>query len=558
MDAASSSPQAAQLGQPPQHSDQLEQPSRLTDLPPELLRQILEYLVPEHPELGDTRPVSYDKLVEGETWFDITRKRRALRALCLTSRGLYELVQPLLWRNIFILDEEGMVLLLRTFSERPDIGTYGRFLSTHLTLSRGEVIRELKRARTKYLPTFNPNTAVLRRDHPDIEASLRILVKVLHKMQVQSGEFDDVPQIMLYHLVCFLPKLNTVMLQVPVCDDHSEYTALFEKLRAHGSRNPPLHQVKNLLLQGDPELLMHFEQENCDCDIPELWGVQGRRHWSLFNSLPNIETVEISNDDGVWNNIRHRRPDGSRPPYLATIKHLFLHDSICSPRALHHILTNAPDLKTLYMTPRRDEEQWLDPEAEGIDEHPESFDAALRARPKQLTELDVAWWDCAGMESLIGPEGCLASLPLLVNLDKLCVQFAVLYGTDPTTLMRPLVDMLPPHITKLTLEEWWWEQLQDYDSVTHWTAGARTLNYNLKQDYRAQVLGVLAQFASDCSDKMPKLREVTFQTKFRWTWCLEGRATVDSHFEEVTRMFRRAGVAFNVDAEVEIASVSVP
>jgi len=546
------------------------------DLPPELLHQILEYLVPDCPEVGDTRPVAYDKLTPEEPWFDITRNRRALRSLCLTSRTMYTFAQPLLYRVISIIDEEGMVLLFRTLTERPAVGEYTRYLSCHLTLTQLEVIREMKRAMNRLVKTFQPNDNVLREQYPGVHSALRVL-PAMPLLSASAGDFDDMPQILLFYIAIFLKKLETLMLQVPICDDHPEYTALFEKFASSGqswlrigtqagpvpvffvanlgaTAEPPLQHVKTLLLQGDPELLTHFESDTCDCDVPELWGAQARRYYPLFNALPSLTTLEVSADDGVWDNIRHRRPDGTQPPLLEHIEHLYLHHSVAYPRDLHHIIANAPNLTTLYMTPRRSPEPLPDPDAQGLDEHPESLDAALRQSPaarQHLRHLDIAWYDCVDHLPLIGPGGRLASLPNLLHLDKLCIQLSVLYGADPAALLTPLVDLLPPNLSELTLEEWWWDNVPTFDDMFSWTPAQRARYYQTKSEYRAQAVAILARFAADCcgGQRMPRLKKVTFQTKFLWTWRLDGFVSTEMHFASVKGLFERAGVAFKVDED---------
>ncbi|KAK3364998.1 hypothetical protein B0T24DRAFT_598318 [Lasiosphaeria ovina] len=56
-------------------------------------------------------------------------------------------------------------------------------------------------------------------------------------------------------------------------------------------------------------------------------------------------------DDGCWSNATPGR-DGGDNLYLAKIRHIYLHNSVTSPIDLHHLLHNAPNLETLYMTPR--------------------------------------------------------------------------------------------------------------------------------------------------------------------------------------------------------------
>lgn len=528
--------------------------TRLTDLPPEIICQILELLVPDPPELGDTRPVAYNQLVPAETWYTITRNRRALRQVCLTGRSLCVIAQPLLYRVISIVDEEGMLLLFRTLTERPDMGRSVRYFSCHLTLTRLEVVREMRKAMIRRLKTFQPDAAMLTHSYPDMFGALRALLSAWPFLHTSAGDLQDVPQILLFYVVSLMTKLETLMLQVPICDDHHEYSALFERL-AKPEGPPFLRHVQTLLLQGDPELLMHFESDSCDCEIPELWGVQARRYHPLYNVLPNLTTLEVSCDDGVWDSILPRRRNDSGLVYLDNITELYLHDSIALPRDLNHILKNAPNLVTLYMTPRREPGPFIDPDIEDMDEHPESLDAALAKHAKHLRHLDVAWHDCAGNEALIGPEGRLTNLPRLPRLDKLCVQLCVLYGTDPAVLLTPIADLLPPNLVELTLEEWWWDNVDTFDEMFGWSSAQRAAHYQTRSGYRAQAVAILSRFAADCKGnehgvkKMPRLKNVTFQTKCLWTWRLDGYVATESHFAAVKRDFAEAGIEFNIDED---------
>ena len=553
---------------------------QLMDLPPELINHILECLVPDCPEVGETRPVAYDKLTEEEPWFDITRSRRGLHSLCLTSRAMHAFAQPLLYRVISIIDEEGMLLLFRTLTERPSLGEPTRYLSCHLTLTRLEVIREMRRAISRLLKTFRPDDNMLKQHHPTVHTALQVLVSTSPFLSASSGDYDDIPQILLFYIATFFKKLETLMLQLPICDDHPEYTALFEKLatsslswmRVVGSAQTgpapvlwvsppsppselPFQQVKTLLLQGDPELLMHFESDTCDCNVPELWGAQPRRYYQLFNALPELTTLEVSADDGVWANCSPDRPDGTQAPYLERIRHLYLHNSVAYPQDLNHIIVNAPNLTTLYMTPRRNPEPYPDPSAQGLDEHPESLDAALRqtrSRKNPLRHLDIAWYDCYDHLPLIGPGfGRLASLPSLPHLDKLCVQLSVLYGVDPAALLTPLVDLLPPNLSELTLAERWWDNVPQYDDMPAWTPSRRVEHYRAKSEYRAQAVAILARFAGDCGagGRMQRLKRVTFQTQYVWTWRLDGFVEPEMHFVEVKGLFERAGVEFSFEED---------
>src|SRR5437763_1628810 len=100
---------ASPLGAADSNSPNRPRPVHLELLPTEILTAILELLVPQPPEVGETKPVSYEKLMPGEPWYDFTRSRHGLRSLCLVNRHLSTLAFPYLYRTVAILNEDAMV-----------------------------------------------------------------------------------------------------------------------------------------------------------------------------------------------------------------------------------------------------------------------------------------------------------------------------------------------------------------------------------------------------------------------------------------------------------------
>lgn len=538
----------------------------LESLPAEIVTSILDCLIPQPPEIGETRPVAYHKLMPGEPWYDFTRCRRGLWSLCLVSRRFAAEAQPLLYRVMALLDEESMFLFFRSLAERPDRGRWTRYLSVHLTLTRDSTIRETRRAVGRLLRTFRPATKP-----PQLMASitqaLDVMTLSLPALSTSAGDFDEVPQVIVAFILVFLTKLETLMLQIPICDDHPEYTSLFFKLEnarkhfltiaeadpAANAELVPFERIETLLLQGDPELLYHFENEECNCDIPEVWGSQARRYFPMFACFPRLHTLEVSTDDGAWSSILDERTSylqggDAGPPYLRGIRHLFMHNSVACPRNLHHVLYNAPDLQTLYMTPRRDDDFYRGPPEQTTNAHPQALDIGLSHYARNLRHLDVGWFDVSGFESLIGPEGRLACLPHLPRLEKLCIQLAVLYGTAPATaLQTPLAELLPPNLIELTLEDWWWFNADTLDRMEDWGPPEKLAHYWNQREYRRLAVQMLEQFARDHGERMPKLKKVMLLVKLPFTWIMENGIEIGFHFKEVKRLFEERGVVFLVE-----------
>ncbi|KAK0717671.1 hypothetical protein B0T26DRAFT_645418 [Lasiosphaeria miniovina] len=528
--------------------------ARLESMPTEIIDMILDCLVPQPPELGETRPVSYAKLVPGEAWYSLTRNRRGLCSLCLVSRRWAAAARPLLYRVLTILDEDAVVLLFRTLVETPSYGTWARFLSCHLTLTSEPVIREARRAISRLLRSCKPATelaAIVDR----IGNLLSLIDMILPNLNASASVCHDDLQRMLFLILMLLPRLETLFLQLPISDKEPCYATLlndlkrFSKSCVHTCKDPdlvPLHKVGTLLLQGDPEVQAHFERNDCHCDLDHVYGARFSHYWPLYDALPNLKTLEVSVDDGCWINAAPGR-DGGDDLYLAKIRHIYLHNSVTSPIDLHHLLHNAPNLETLYMTPRRewDTDYGVDPGDLSLGD-PESLDAAL-VQHKNLRHLDVGWHTLAGYESLLGPEGRLKSLPELRRLEKLCVQLAALYRPLPGTHATPLADLLPPNLVELTLEDYWWFNIHHFDAMDDWQPQDMILYYQNCHNYRVKFLDMFTQFARDAGERFPRLKKVRLLCKIPQTWMMNStEVNLDFHFEDVRTLFRAQDVKFFV------------
>jgi hypothetical protein len=534
-------------------------PLALGIMPPEIIALILDFLVPQPPEIGETRPVAYNQLMVDEPWFDFTRCRRGLHSVCRVSRRLSEMARPLLYRVVPLWDETAMLLFFRTLCNKPHYGLWTRYLSCHITLTCTRVIREVRELLPIYLDTFRPapGNGVL------ITAArhfLHMLRQFLPHMVVSEGDFDHVPQALLCFNLMFLTKVETVLLQVPITDDQAEYEVLCVQIEGikdlfRGEPHAaPFQHIHTLLLQGDPDLLSQIEEDECECDVPEVWGAQPRHYGSLFASFPNLATLEVSSDDGVWT----RALDDPRfyleggdlpPPFMPNLRHIYLHDSVAYPGDLHHLLLNAPKLETLYMAPRGDDSLRESIEDNSSNAHPEALDIALATHAKHLRNLDVSWEDISGFECLVGPDGRLTSLAEMQSLQTLCIQMALLYGKPSAVLETPLIDLLPPNLVELALEDWWWSNVELLDTLPEWDAQEKVRHYQAQHHYRVSALRTLMQFARDVRSRLKDLKKVVLLCKIPWTWVLEGAVPLEFHFEDVKAMFLAQGVEFSVKSD---------
>ncbi|KAK4160664.1 hypothetical protein QBC43DRAFT_325027 [Cladorrhinum sp. PSN259] len=528
-------------------------------LPPELFQQIMECLLPQPPEIGETKPVAYDQMVEGEPWYDFTRCRRALVNFSLVSRTCNNMVTPLLYRTVAIYDETSLVLFFRTLIEHPAYGEWTRFLSYHMTLTSEIVIRETRRAIATYLPDFKPASEPRFLMHA-IRGALYGMQACFPNLHTKYGHFDEVPQALVNFTIMLCGKLDTLLLQVPICDDQADYVALISRMesaRKHFGEYDPernlFSSIQTLLMQGDPELVHHLMHEKCDCEIPEIWGAQPRSYYKLLRCLPNLKTLEVTADDGVWN---HPLDDSgwvfeATKPYLTGIRQVFLHSSSSCPGNLYLLMKNAPDLETLYVDSRPDEDYYPGPGLDFDHGDPQSFDVALKKFGKKLRELDVSFYDVTGNEGLIGPRGRLTQLAEMVKLEKLCIQLGTLYGAPAAAAELLLLDLLPPNLVELTLDDWWWAYAKKARKMAKkWDDQQKISHYQANTAYRAMAVKMLMLMAQSFRSRMPRLRKVMLLCKIPWTWILpDSDVTADSHFEAVTSIFQHNGVDFVIECD---------
>ncbi|KAM7203233.1 hypothetical protein V8F33_002224 [Rhypophila sp. PSN 637] len=284
------------------------------------------------------------------------------------------------------------------------------------------------------------------------------------------------------------------------------------------------------MLQGDPEMRELIEDESV--------------YAPLFSLLPKLNTLVISSDDGNFD-FRQLAPDDpsinqDKQHLPEKCRHIYLHDSLASPKSVHSILQHAHNLETLSMTPRLGPSANALWDSSGNDQGAvaESLDAALAQYGQNLRRLDVGWFKHHGHPEMIGNNGRLASLSTLAKLETLSVQWVVLYGTDRAGLFMPLATLLPPNLVELTLVDWWWSDLDAYHDMEQFNDDRLKLNdwpgmeekilshYKSKKRHRSDALGRLKHFARD-SESHLSLKKVTFSCPIPWTWMTEQWWTMD-------------------------------
>ncbi|KAK3948485.1 hypothetical protein QBC32DRAFT_351477 [Pseudoneurospora amorphoporcata] len=578
-------------------------PTSIMHLPPELVNHVLDHLVPNLPEIGEPAPEAYDKLVRQDPWYDFTRRRSALRNLCLVSHFFADLARPYLYHTIAITTAEVLVLLFRTITENPDCCGWTRALSCHVTLTNSRVVRKTRRCLNKLLPTWREGKG------------LPFVTDYLEGMQMLRANNDlqddsKMAQGILGMTITALYKLETLLLQLPANEDDSDCFELVSCLRltmsyfntvegekcrgylASLSEHPstmmcmmfsealaPFRHLTTLLLQGDPSVEdpTTLDEDDLDGDPPEVCGVQIRYYLPLLELLPALTTLEVSTDDGLFTFLENEddltgilamsMPTSST---LSHVKHVYLHSSVADPRNIGRLLRHVPDLETLYMFPRRVVSFHRIPPQDATQADHDCLDQALEKYGKKLKHLDLNWFDCQGSEASIGVGGRLSTLPQLKEVEKLCIQFVMLYGDLPAgehmMQQRPVADLLPPNLVELTLEDWWWESLDDFDTFYRWSAEQKEKHYREKREYRETVLDMFKALAAVAGRnakpgryddyKMHKLKRVRFFIRTLPTWLLvegKGSPLVEELFKElfndVGELFKKADVEFVLDVD---------
>ncbi|KAK4039596.1 hypothetical protein C8A01DRAFT_36379 [Parachaetomium inaequale] len=488
----------------------------LDTMPSEIIQTILVSLLAPPPEIGEPHPGTYNQLNPDLPWFGFTRSRRGLHSMCLVSRRLSAIACPLLYRVVPIWHEKAMVLFFRTLCCWPNHGNWTRYYACHITLTTPSVVQEF--CDLLRLPLSAP------------AAVHTLLDMLLRSLQDPAAA----PQVLLASILTSLTKVETVLLQVPVAKDQQEYDVLCDQIGAikdrfcGGPHGAPFQHIRTLLLQGDP-------------DSEDDWGARPGHYGRLFAGFPNLTTLEVSSDRGVWTP-PHDKP---QPPFMPNLRHIYLHNSATSPVGLHHLLRNAPMLETLYMDQRSDSSL-----RESIDvSQSKALNIALAKHAKHLQDLDVSWNFILGFERFVGPDGRLISLANMQCLRSLRVQMPLLYGKPSAVPETSLIDLLPPNLVKLTLEDWWWDNVKLLDQLPDWGYQERVGYYKAQGSYRVSVINALVQFASDMRQQPHSLKKVVLLCRIPWTWVPERSVSLEFHFEQVGAMFLKQGVKFSVESD---------
>jgi hypothetical protein len=264
----------------------------------------------------------------------------------------------------------------------------------------------------------------------------------------------------------------------------------------------------------------------------QLEGCDAGKHLPLTLLSPNLDTVEITHDNGYW-------PTSIDKLSNAHVKKLYLHDSHSTPGQVADALACFPNLEVLYVTPF-----WNDDNISQEDHvmvTPLMLEDALEKYGRNIKHLDLGWYDARACRASIGFEGRITCLPKLPQLEVLCLQFSLLFenevqrNTEEDPQLR-LSELLPASLEVLTLEDWWWNEAPQ-PGLAAATEGP--LSWGNHAVYRVAVLDMFTDLADNAS-MFTRLRQVTFLTRMPHTWWCDYSVTADESLAVVTRRVKQA------------------
>ncbi len=507
-------------------------------IPTEILSQIFENLIPAFPEINETRPVEYHKLIWEEPWYERTRRRTGLRNCCLVSHKFRDVARPFLYRTAPIIDEQDLPRLLRTLVEKPEYGSWVRSMSVHITLTDEDVYRNLWRCASAIFKAMDPGL-LSQSQHGGVR-----LLNRLREPRPQDNQLARVPQALLFLTLTLLPRVEMLLLRIPLTldQDQPQYSALCNYF-ATATTERPCQALTKLLIQADADSLEDLEEEaNRDNGVLGIEGCAAGTYWSMVASCPKLNTLEVYLDDGHWFP-RQRRRHPAVPDKLPNIKRLYLNETFAIPQGVADALRRFPSLEVLYVEPRWSLENvsYTDEETFTL-----SLDQALHQYGSNLRRLDIGFFDCLECEDTISDEKVLTCLPLLGKLRQLCIQLNLLLPLNLLhnhTDLGPIAHLLPPSLEELRLEDWWWDNASTYVSANP-VGQISPLTYSEGSRYREMVIDLLVGLASELPAKLPLLRKVSFLTRLRTVWVLGNDWLLEVHMSAAKEAFSARGIEF--------------
>ena len=188
-----------------------------------------------------------------------------------------------------------------------------------------------------------PRSRVPRKPYEYLCSTMLVMADIASGTQ-RFGTF--VVQMLVMALFLVATRIETLLLQIPVSDEHDDYHFLFSELEGfkfgnadepHLDRDQPrpLERLETLLLQGDPEMIEYYDGLDEDASyLDETCAAHASVYRRLWLQVQTLKTLEVSGDDGLWENQDDPSGPGARTfwfmhdrPFLGNIRHIYLHNS---------------------------------------------------------------------------------------------------------------------------------------------------------------------------------------------------------------------------------------
>ena len=517
-------------------------------LPTELLEKILAFVAPELPEYADVEVTPQQTIEPPETFISA---QSALFNMCLASSRLDGLARPLLFRTIVIWKADSLVLLWRTLIRHPNLGSLIHQIACWMTLTRDIVIRHTVQAVEEKLGlSASPRD---QRIHEDIRKIVQ----------------DDVPQAIIFDMLCRMTHLLTLSLQVPRTAEQIDYSYLIKIIansrHLGGTSTPPMTFNHNhapalscspatLQLCLDPCLPAALnsradEIEDMGFDHQDYWplcGISGlvRLHcWGDDGSRGFGFLIEEDSTVGLGT-----LPDG----YLEGIREIRLDLSSSGPQSLYSLCQSAPQLETLRVSHRRHSQK---PGFWG-QFHPKNLNNGLLMRAATLRHLHLDFYDSMENKYSIGLDQKLTCLPELCHLETLQIQLQTLFGRRSAIPRHHIENIFPRSLVELTLDDEWDQDVIETEERTQLYSGNMdpeefqggwVINPDREagfwSTYRKDILELLMLLCEDSTERLPHLRRLHYVSN-NWSRRWEQYKPPEKPFEKLQAIFSEKGIEF--------------
>ena len=431
----------------------------------------------------------------------------------LVSLGLEQLARPLLYHTIVVWKADSLLLLWRTLRHNPNLGSLVRQISCWITLTWEVIIRQtIQMAKEK------------------LEHSAFPKGQTLYEGLWMTAE-EDVPQVIIFNMLCETPNLKTLSLQVPKAMELIEYKCLMrmiaksshlDNLRTLNHNHPFGLRCFPTTLQicRDPcESTTRYAQADEDGDN----GFQHQNYWPMYGITGLVGLYCLGNNrPRFFRNFSEEEifQGLGYPPkeYFKEIREIRLDKSSTGPQYLYSICQSAPQLEILRVSHRRHSQ-----EESPRGQYHKTLNSGLLMRAATLRHLHLDFNDSREYKYYNGPDQRLTCLPELHRLETLQIQLQTLFSRRSAISQQDIRTMFPSSLVELTLDDEWdqdvveiEERIQIYSKIMDpeqfvegWeiTTGTKATFWNR---YQRSIVNILMSLWGTSGERLPQLQRVHY------------------------------------------------